>query len=159
MRDCWKQEAGERPTFSELHKVFDRFLKQQTQDQYPYIMVLSNPYSLEPEQREVEQTPINLDMELMDATTTGNSRNNDLVQGASLNQLSRLNPADGGSQNSFAQMSLDEPHHHLRPSSMQNENSSQEGERNIEEDDQEVVHNRYVELPTRVNQESSLTQQ
>ena len=70
MLDCWNQEAGERPTFPELHKTFDDFLTQQTQDDYPYMEVLSKPYHLDdtanPPATDEDVTPINLDIEITD---------------------------------------------------------------------------------------------
>ena len=64
-------EADERPDFAELHKMFDGFLTQHTQDNYPYMEVLSKAHHLEdttayPEMQDKEQTPINLDIEITD---------------------------------------------------------------------------------------------
>ena len=58
----------ERPKFSELHKLFDRFLGIHIQDRYPYIELQSQPYRfdrLAPEtgqgtDEEGEEVPINL---------------------------------------------------------------------------------------------------
>ena len=76
MLDCWSLEAEERPNFPHLHKTFDGFLTQQTQDNYPYMEVLSKPYHTDetaaPPENDPDPTPINLDIEItdMDADTT-----------------------------------------------------------------------------------------
>ena len=66
-------EPEERPNFQELNKMFDSFLRKQTQDKYPYMEVLSKPYhhdTINPVPVESEVV-INLDIEVTD-TDVGN---------------------------------------------------------------------------------------
>lgn len=44
MLHCWSEIPDERPKFSELHKVFDKFLGIHIQDRYPYIEIQNQPY-------------------------------------------------------------------------------------------------------------------
>ena len=44
MLHCWSERSAERPKFSQLHKVFDRFLGIHIQDLYPYIEIQNQPY-------------------------------------------------------------------------------------------------------------------
>ena len=44
MLHCWSEAPEERPKFSELHKLFDRFLGIHIQDRYPYIEIQGQPY-------------------------------------------------------------------------------------------------------------------
>ena len=45
MNQCWHPDPRGRPKFADLHKIFDYFLTQHTQKQYPYIdMDSSVPY-------------------------------------------------------------------------------------------------------------------
>ena len=161
MQGCWRQAPGDRPMFSELHATFDRFLKQQTQDQLPYMVVLSNPCPLEQNPSEIEETTINLDVEMIDTAPNGSKRESHLIHSVSLNNLNGMNPASED-QHSFIQMFPHTSQDLLLTSSTQDitiENPFQGKERNIEEDGQKVVHIRYVELPTRVSQKSTLPQQ
>ena len=70
MLDCWSLEAEDRPTFPRLHGIFDEFLTTQTQENYPYMEVLSKPYHLdivEPtENPDTDRTPVNLDIQITD---------------------------------------------------------------------------------------------
>ena len=63
-------ESEERPSFPDLHKIFDDFLTQQTQDSYPYMEVLSKPYHLDETStapaNDPDPTPINLDIQITD---------------------------------------------------------------------------------------------
>ena len=47
MLRCWSEEPSERPKFSELHKIFDRYLGIHIQDRYPYIELQSQPYQFD----------------------------------------------------------------------------------------------------------------
>lgn len=115
MQNCWREVAGERPMFSELHATFDRFLKQQTQDQLPYMVVLSNPYPLEEMPSEVEETPIDLDVEMLDTTPNGSNGNKRLEQSAPFDQLDMPNTVseDSAPQQTIPHKSQD----HLPPNS------------------------------------------
>ena len=44
MLHCWQENPEDRPKFSELNKVFDRFLGIYIQDKYPYIEIQNQPY-------------------------------------------------------------------------------------------------------------------
>ena len=45
MHRCWHPNPNGRPTFSDLHKLFDHFLSKHTQEKYPYIEMDANtPY-------------------------------------------------------------------------------------------------------------------
>lgn len=44
MLHCWSEAPEERPKFSELRKLFDRFLGIHIQDRYPYMEIQSQPY-------------------------------------------------------------------------------------------------------------------
>lgn len=78
MLNCWSLEAEERPSFPELHKTFDSFLTTHTQDNYPYMEVLSKPYHLdnaEPtENPDTDPTPVNLDIEITDVDGDAETR-------------------------------------------------------------------------------------
>lgn len=43
MLQCWNTDADDRPSFKDLHSLFDQFLSVHIQDRYPY-MQLSAPY-------------------------------------------------------------------------------------------------------------------
>ncbi len=43
MLHCWSEGPSERQKFSQLHKVFDRFLGIHIQDRYPYIEIQNQP--------------------------------------------------------------------------------------------------------------------
>ena len=46
MHQCWHPDTRGRPSFSDLHKLFDYFLMKQTQDHAPYIDMDANlPYT------------------------------------------------------------------------------------------------------------------
>lgn len=72
MLHCWSEIPDERPKFSELHKVFDKFLGIHIQDRYPYIEIQNQPYRFDrlvpetgqgtesEEKGAEEQAPINL---------------------------------------------------------------------------------------------------
>ena len=58
MLHCWSEAPEDRPKFSELHKVFDRFLSIHIQDQYPYIEVQNQPYRFDRLAPETGQGPL-----------------------------------------------------------------------------------------------------
>ena len=92
MLDCWNLEAEERPNFPELHATFDKFLTQQTQDNYPYMEVLSKPHHLDMTATEIvhdpDPTPINLDIQItdVDADTPMETPQRHLTRSISHNQ-------------------------------------------------------------------------
>lgn len=48
MLHCWSESSQDRPEFSELHKVFDKFLGIHMQDRYPYIeLQVNQPYKFD----------------------------------------------------------------------------------------------------------------
>jgi hypothetical protein len=47
MLHCWSEEPEERPKFSELHKLFDKFLGIHVQDRYPYIEIQGQSYGFD----------------------------------------------------------------------------------------------------------------
>lgn len=74
MLSCWSEDTEERPTFAELHRIFDQFLSSHIQDHYPYIELMNPPYSfdkLEPEEPAVQmgnECPIDLDIDKHEPT-------------------------------------------------------------------------------------------
>ena len=157
MLDCWSLEAGERPTFQELHKIFDDFLTQQTQDNYPYMEVLSKPYHLDDTTKtpatDEDQTPINLDIEITDVDSgqeIGSQLSRSLSQYNPRRDELRLNP----SQSSFSLRSL-EVQSSLQD--MQTELARQaDWPLAVDRDDaHEMEDTRYVESPTAISRNGS----
>ena len=75
MLRCWSEDTEERPTFTDLHRIFDQFLSSHTQDHYPYIELQMNPpYSfdkLEPVEQAVQTSneyPVDLNIDSHDPT-------------------------------------------------------------------------------------------
>ena len=162
MQNCWREVAGERPTFSELHATFDGFLKQQTQDELPYMVVLSNPYPLEEMPSEVEETPIVLDVEMLDTTPNESNGDKHLEQSAPFDQLDMPNIVSEEDKHFTSAPQQVIPHKsqdHLPPNSTQNASIEDPSQGREKEDGQEAAHIRYVELPTRVSQRSTLPRQ
>ena len=90
MLECWNETPEQRPSFPRLHKTFDTFLGKHTQDRYPYMEVLSRSYhfdTLEPKTPELDQTPVNLDIE---GTSAERNTERQLANGASFEQSASL---------------------------------------------------------------------
>lgn len=77
MLDCWQYMPLDRPKFSDLHSIFDKFLSKYIQDRYPYIEIQTGPpYSfdkLEPITCTMkdDQGPINFEIEDFDKGVPG----------------------------------------------------------------------------------------
>ena len=165
MLDCWGVEAEERPTFPELHKIFDDFLTQQTQDSYPYMEVLSKPYHLDdtakPPTTDADPTPVNLDIEITDvdadetdaplALTTGAP----LARSVSHNQPRRLNqPGLTPSISNFSLRSM-EVQGSLQDMQAELERQANWLQVDQAEEEKKKVDTRYVDSPTSFSRNNS----
>ena len=74
MQQCWNSSPSERPSFSEIHETFDRFLSTHTQEKYPCTQLLSQPtpnrsaYNsmVDDDENPADPLPVNLDIETSD---------------------------------------------------------------------------------------------
>lgn len=152
--DCWTLEAEERPNFPELHKLFDEFLSQQTQDNYPYMEVISNSQhiddtAVQPEAQDLDRTPINLDIEITDVDgdvpRMPKRSGTNLMRSVSHN-VPRNNMRITPSESNFSLRSLGA---HTPMQDMQAEIERQAGWLQVDNaDGQEMVDTRYVDSPT-----------
>ena len=161
MLDCWNHEAGERPMFQDLHKLFDDFLTQQTQDSYPYMEVLSKPYHLDDTTKipagEPDHTPINLDIEITDVDademSTPTQRETRLMRSVSQNNPRRNNLGLTPSNSNFSLRSL-QIHNSLQD--MQTELARQADWLQVDlTDGREKEDTRYVDSPTSFTRNNS----
>ena len=74
MQQCWNSSPSERPSFSEIHETFDRFLSTHTQEIYPCTQLISQPtpnrsaYNsmVDDDENPADPLPVNLDIETSD---------------------------------------------------------------------------------------------
>ena len=155
MLNCWSLEAEERPTFSQLHKTFDGFLVQQTENDYPYMEVLSTPFHVDSTQpaetQEADPTPINLDIEITDVdagtTVISTQGGTNLKRSVSHNQPRRdsdLRLVTSESHSSLRSFGAHSPIQDIEAELLRQANWM----RNEGTDGQELVDTRYVTSPT-----------
>jgi serine/threonine protein kinase len=156
MLDCWNLEPEDRPSFSQLHKTFDGFLSQQTENDYPYMEVLSTPFHVDSTQpaetHEADPTPINLDIEITDVdagtTVTGTASNARLARSVSHNQPRRdlnLRLVSSESHSSLRSFGAHSPIQDIEAELLRQANWVRNEDT---EDGQELVNTRYVPSPT-----------
>ena len=156
MLDCWSLEPEDRPSFSQLHKIFDDFLVKHTENNYPYMEVLSTPYHVDSTQpaetHEADPTPINLDIEItdMDAGTavTSTAGNAHRKRSASHNQPRRdlnLRLVTSERRSSLRSFRAHSPIQDIEAELLRQANWVRNEDT---EDGQELVNTRYVPSPT-----------
>ena len=154
MLNCWSQTAEERPSFPELHAIFDKFLTQQTQDSYPYMEVLSKAHHIDTTAATVahdpDPTPINLDIEITDVDA-GNPMvppSRRLTRSVSHNQpRTTLSTTITASESNFSLRSLNKATLHDSIQDIRAELARQAGWTQTDREG-EVVDTRYVDSPT-----------